>query len=94
MSCLTAAARVMYDKGILSLSPVLRGNGNTSVADRGELSVSCAEHGTVDVGSYTEKRLNVGLICSTSIGRQYQVLWADDGVLFTVDGEYLIVKYV
>lgn len=93
MSCLTTTARVIHDKGILSVSPILRGSVKSSVVERGNLQVSCADHGTLTVGSYVEKRLNVGIICSTSIGGKSQVLWASDGLLFTVDGKYLIVEY-
>ena len=39
--------------------------------------------------------LNVGLVCQVSIGgvpAGYEVLWASDGILFTIDNGYLYVR--
>ena len=40
-------------------------------------------------------RFSFGLVCMTSIGGApsgYEVLWASDGILFTIDNGYLYVR--
>lgn len=43
----------------------------------------------------TKCRFSFGLVCMTSIGSApsgYEVLWASDGILFTIDNGYLFVR--
>ena len=64
---------------------------NISVKNTGSMNIKEeSEHLNMDVNVKPIGRMSMGFICSTDVGMP--VLYASDGALITIDGQYLIVR--
>lgn len=64
-----------------------------SIERKGGISASCDRIGGIEVGVQRKGgiEVNMGLVCGANLG-VYEILWASDAPLLTIDEGYLITK--